>query len=162
MIPYNHNTEVHRMTHTKLNIARTGFPHHEAFPQVMKHYTMHTRHQYYILITTTAWNCLQCAPGISANSQSHFSSSSTNQYKALWKPLCLPIPSSLLFSSESGHFHTEQNKNLTSNLNFGHSSLSHSFHTMSIPPTISSLWLREDTVQEVSHLMNVHFHFRVQ
>lgn len=58
--------------------------------------------------TTSAWNCLQCAPGNFAKSQSHLSSSSTSQYKALWKPLCLPIQNSLLFSSKSGHFHTEQ------------------------------------------------------
>lgn len=54
------------------------------------------------------------------------------------------------------------NSNLMNRLNFGRSSLSHSFHTMSAPATISSLSPREDAVQEVSHSMNVHFHIRAQ
>lgn len=54
------------------------------------------------------------------------------------------------------------NSNLMNRLNFGRSSLSHSFHTMFAPATISSLLPKEDAVQEVSHSMNVHFHFRVQ
>lgn len=54
------------------------------------------------------------------------------------------------------------NSNLMNRLNFGRSSLSHSFHSMSAPATISSLSPREDAVQEVSHSMNVHFHFRAQ
>lgn len=58
--------------------------------------------------------------------------------------------------------HSEQTSNLMNRLNFGRSSLSHSFHTMSAPATISALSPREDAVQEVSHSMNVHFHFRAQ
>lgn len=65
-------------------------------------------------------------------------------------------------SSASGQSHTEQTSNLMNRLNSARSSLSHSFHTMSAPATISALSPREDAVQEVSHSMNVHFHFRAQ
>lgn len=57
-------------------------------------------------ISTTAWNCLQY--GNSSKSQSHFSSSSTSHYKALWKTLMLIHPEFFVVSSESGHLHTEQ------------------------------------------------------
>lgn len=71
-------------------------------------------------------------------------------------------PRRISCSSASGQLHTEQTSNLMNRLNSGRSSLSHSFHTMSAPATISALSPREDAVQEVSHSMNVHFHFRAQ
>lgn len=59
-------------------------------------------------------------------------------------------------------FSHRTNSDLRRNLNFGHSSPSHSFHTMSVPSTICSLSLQEDAAREASHSMNVHFHLRVQ
>lgn len=111
-----------------------------------------------ILITEVCYNCLR----LPRARVTLVHPAQAGWYRALWRPLCLPIQNSLLFSSKSGLFSYRTNSNLMSNLNFGHSSLSHSFHTMSAPPTISSLWLREDMVQEVSHSMNVHFHFCAQ
>lgn len=74
--------------------------------------------------------CYNCSSA--KTSQSHFSSSSKSQYRPVWKPLCLPIPNSLLFSSKLSHFHTEQTAIWWATQNFGQSSVSHSFHTMSV------------------------------
>lgn len=100
--------------------------------------------------------------GHSANGRSHSSSSSTGRHRAPWKPSCLSMQNSFVVFQRIGPVAHRTNSNLMNRLNFGRSSLSHSFHTMSAPATISSLSPREDAVQEVSHSMNVHFHFRAQ
>lgn len=107
------------------------------------------------------WNCPQCVPWISAQTQSHLSSSrklktalSVNSHAYTAKFLCFP--------AKHPPFSGRTNSNLTSHLTFGHSSLSHSFHTMPRSATIFSLWLWENIVQGVSHPMNVHVHFEAQ
>lgn len=59
--------------------------------------------------TTAVWNCLQCAPGNSAKSQSHSSSSSPTLIQSPVETLLLTHPTFFVVSySNSASFHTKQ------------------------------------------------------
>lgn len=170
-------------------LHRRGRPARTAIPSKLKYRRVHrvTRPFLYILDKTAEggglW-CPLCAPfqeeknhskvmkcyghlipppgWRSASGRSHSSSSSTGGHRAPRKPSCLPMQNPFVVFQRIRPATHRTNSNLMNRLNFGRSSLSHSFHTMSAPATICSLSPREDAVQEVSHSMNVHFHFRAQ
>lgn len=123
--------------------------------------SMYTRHHKHILITEVRHNCLKLSSVRSWELCQKSESLKFIQHKPAQSSveiLMLTHPKFFVVFQRIRTFSHRTN----SNLNFGHSSLSHSFHTMSVPATISSLWPREDVVQEVTHSMNVHFHFSVQ
>lgn len=66
-----------------------------------------------------------------ASGRSHSSSSSTGGHTAPWKPSCLPMQNSFVVFQRIRPAAHRTNSNLMNRLNFGCSSLSHSFHTMS-------------------------------
>lgn len=87
-----------------------------------------------------------------------FSHSSSSSPTLIQSPLLIHSTIFVVFQQFSLFPH-RTNSNLTSHLNFGLYSLAHSFHSMSTPVTISSLWLREDLVKEWVTRRMLHAHF---